>query len=233
MRTLALTVLLTLQAGAEPPPDTTRPQTAVERQRAAIERQRERQQQRAAALAEREADPNGPLERQRAAVERQRNKAGEFFALPWPDPPPMPVLTPAVAGLFDCERMAPVELNPIIERSARANALTPELVRAVMRRESGFHPCAVSRAGAMGLMQLMPATAEALGVNDPFDPEQNVQAGSRFLRQLLERYGGNLGLALGAYNAGPGRVDRSGGIPPIAETQSYVRNILTDLDTGP
>jgi soluble lytic murein transglycosylase-like protein len=218
---------------AQTPAEGQRALTAVERQRAAVERQRERQQQRAAVLADRDADPNGPMGRQRASMDRQTAKAEEFFALPWPASPPLPDQSPAIAGLFDCERMAPVELDPIVERSARDNSLTPELLRAVMRRESGFHPCAVSRAGAMGLMQLMPATAAALGVTDPFDPVENVRAGSRFLRELLERYGGNVGLALGAYNAGPGRVDRSGGIPPIAETRNYVRGILSDLGTGP
>jgi soluble lytic murein transglycosylase-like protein len=84
----------------------------------------------------------------------------------------------------------------------------------------------------MGLMQLMPATAQALGVADPFDPAQSVEAGGRYLRQLLERYGGDLRLALGAYNAGPGRVDREGGVPRIAETEEYVRRVLGDLGAG-
>lgn len=202
--------------------------SALERQRAAIERQKVKQEERAAARAEREVSPEGPLARQRASVERQQAKAGEFFALPWKEA--APVAAPSLGAAWgDCDRLTEREIGPLLARGARENALAPELLRAVVRRESGFHPCAVSRAGAMGLMQLMPGTAASLGVHDPFDPEQNVLAGSRFLRQLLERYDGDLGLALGAYNAGPGRVDRSGGIPPIPETQNYVRGILGEL----
>jgi soluble lytic murein transglycosylase-like protein len=161
-------------------------------------------------------------------VERQKSKAarqqGEgFFALPWPEPQ-----QPSAAA-FGCARLGGAELAALVERSARDHSLSPRLLRAVVRRESGFYPCAVSPAGAMGLMQLMPATAAAMGVTNPFDPAQNIAGGSRFLRQMLERYGGNLGLALGAYNAGPGRVDRIGGIPPIPETQEYVRRILGEI----
>jgi soluble lytic murein transglycosylase-like protein len=188
---------------------------SVERQRAALERQ-------SSAL----AAATGP-DRQKAVVERQRVQAarqqGEgFFALPWPE-------RPRSAAAFGCIPLRSAEMDALVERSARDYALAPGLLRAVVRRESGFHPCAVSRAGAMGLMQLMPSTAAAMGVEDPFNPAENMAGGSRFLRQMLDRYGGNLGLALGAYNAGPGRVDRTGGIPPIRETQEYVRGILEEL----
>lgn len=100
------------------------------------------------------------------------------------------------------------------------------LVEAVARVESGLNPRAVSPAGALGLMQLMPATARALGANDPFDPAQNVEAGARYLRHLLDRFGGNLRLALAAYNAGPGAVERYGGVPPYSETRTYVEKVL-------
>ncbi len=112
-----------------------------------------------------------------------------------------------------------------IVEAATAAGLSPHLVGAVVWAESAGNPQAVSRAGAQGLMQLMPATARELGVTDPFDPEQNLQAGSRYLRQMLDRFR-SLPLALAAYNAGPGRVERSGGVPPIAETRAYVRRVL-------
>jgi soluble lytic murein transglycosylase-like protein len=104
-----------------------------------------------------------------------------------------------------------------------------DLLRSVMRQESGFKPCAVSVAGAMGLMQIMPGTAEMLKLDDPFDPQKNVDAGASFLKMMLDRYQGNVTLALGAYNAGPGSVDKAGGVPPIAETMQYITNILGDL----
>lgn len=122
--------------------------------------------------------------------------------------------------------MDEARLEPLIAKASADNALTPDLLRAVIRRESAGRPCAVSRAGAMGLMQLMPGTAADLKVANPFDPQQNISAGGRFLRLMLDRYGGDLSLALGAYNAGPGRVDAAGGIPDIAETKDYVANIL-------
>jgi len=117
----------------------------------------------------------------------------------------------------------------MLQKAAIENALTPDLLRALIQRESAFQPCAVSRAGAMGLMQLMPGTASDLHVADPFDPQENISAGSRFLRLMLDRFGGDLGLALGAYNAGPARVEAAGGIPPIPETQAYVSDILSRM----
>ena len=121
---------------------------------------------------------------------------------------------------------APGQYAVLIDRAARRYELDPSLLKAVIQQESGFDAGARSSAGAMGLMQLMPGTAASLGVTNPRDPEQNVDGGSRLLRQLLDRYGGRLDLALAAYNAGPGAVDKYGGIPPYSETQEYVRNIL-------
>jgi soluble lytic murein transglycosylase len=113
----------------------------------------------------------------------------------------------------------------LIAREARIQRLSPALLKAVIAAESNFRAEAVSRAGAQGLMQLMPATAESLGVGDPFLPEENVEGGARYLRRLLDRYG-DLTRALAAYNAGPEAVDRYGGIPPYRETEAYVDRVL-------
>lgn len=116
--------------------------------------------------------------------------------------------------------------EPIIREHAERNALEPDLVRAVIQVESGFNPKALSPKGAMGLMQLMPATAVQLGVDDPWDAEQNIRGGTVYLRQLLDRYHGNEQLALAAYNAGPGAVDRAGQrVPRFRETQDYVKKV--------
>ena len=115
--------------------------------------------------------------------------------------------------------------NEIREASDR-HGVNPTLVEAVIRAESSFNPWAVSRKGARGLMQLMPQTASALGVRNSFDPRQNIDGGVRHLRYLLDRYPGNVALALAAYNAGETAVDYYRGIPPYAETQQYVRRVL-------
>jgi hypothetical protein len=123
------------------------------------------------------------------------------------------------------------DIDSAIEQAAARHNVDPNLVRAVVKVESNFNPNAVSRKGAMGLMQLMPSTARQLNVKNPFDPEQNVDAGVRHLKQLLESYGGNIKLTLAAYNAGAGAVARSSGVPRYAETQNYVRRI-TNLYYG-
>jgi soluble lytic murein transglycosylase-like protein len=117
--------------------------------------------------------------------------------------------------------------EPLIQRAARSQAVRPELVRAVIVVESAFNPRAVSRRGAVGLMQLRPATARRYGVADAFDPEQNITAGVHYLRDLLTRYGNNLELTLAAYNAGEDAVERYGHrIPPFSETEHYVPTVL-------
>jgi len=126
---------------------------------------------------------------------------------------------------------SPEEIDAAIVMAAARHNVDPNLVRAVVKVESNFNSNAVSRKGAMGLMQLMPSTARQLNVKNPFDPEQNVDAGVRHLKQLLENYGGDVKLTLAAYNAGSGAVARSAGIPRFAETQNYVRRI-TNLYYG-
>ena len=111
-------------------------------------------------------------------------------------------------------------------KESRASGVPISFLYGIARQESAFGATARSSAGALGLMQLMPATAQMLNVGDPFDSKQSIDAGTRLLRQLLTRYDGDLALALGAYNAGPGAVDRSGGVPPFPETQNYVSDIL-------
>ena len=126
---------------------------------------------------------------------------------------------------------SPEDVDAAIVMAAARHNVDPNLVRAVVKVESNFNSNAVSRKGAMGLMQLMPSTARQLNVKNPFDPEQNVDAGVRHLKQLLENYGGDVNLTLAAYNAGSGAVARSAGIPRFAETQNYVRRI-TNLYYG-
>lgn len=118
------------------------------------------------------------------------------------------------------------ELEPVIARHSRAHRLHPALIRAVIKTESDFDPLAVSRAGAVGLMQLMPQTAVRLDVRDSYNPDENIGGGTKYLRQLLDRFNGNLPLALAAYNAGEHTVERYQGLPPIPETRQYVQKVL-------
>lgn len=151
-----------------------------------------------------------------------------FFTVPWPRRQPPEAVAVAGSGPI-CDPLPPAQLSPLVRAAAMKSGLPELLLDSVIRKESAGRPCAVSSAGAMGLMQLMPATAAQLGVRDPFDPRESIDAGSRFLKDLLERFGGDLTLALGAYNAGPHRIEYYGGLPPFAETQNYVQSILARL----
>jgi soluble lytic murein transglycosylase-like protein len=120
--------------------------------------------------------------------------------------------------------------DALIQQAAQANGVDPALLKALIRQESGFDPNARSGAGAAGLTQLMPSTAAGLGVTDPTDPQQAIDGGARYLRQQLDAFGGDETKALAAYNAGPGAVQKYGGVPPYAETQQYVKNVLGYAD---
>ncbi len=178
-------------------------QAASEKQRAAIEAQKQ------------------ASKTQREVVRAQSASAGAaaiFDVLP---------------GEIICEPLEPSAVEPMIEAAAKTENVDRELVEAVVAQESGYKACAVSPKGALGLMQLMPATAAELNVEDAFDPRQNIDAGVKFLKQLIERYRGDVSLALAAYNAGPSAIDEAGGIPDIAETQDYVAAILSKLARDP
>jgi len=124
----------------------------------------------------------------------------------------------------------PVDLNEVVKTASGTYRLDPDLVNSVIRAESGFNVRAVSPKGAQGLMQLMPHTASELGVQNVFDPQANVEGGTRYLRELLERYNFDLIKALAAYNAGPERVEQYGGVPPYYETKAYVARIVRDYN---
>jgi hypothetical protein len=157
-----------------------------------------------------------------------------------PDPAPAPAsMTPGPAAVPAAPVTAPVPsaaLQPrlnipdAVSQASERYRLDPDLLNSVIRAESGFNPHAVSRKGAQGLMQLMPETASKLGVPNAFDPGANVDGGTRYLRELLERYNFDLVKALAAYNAGPKRVEQYGGVPPYYETRAYVASIVRDFN---
>ena len=169
-------------------------------------------------------DANGTL----VLSDRRLDAGARTYAVP--DAPEIRATRPVPS------RSARERYEPLIREHAARHDLRPSLVRAVIQVESGFNPRARSPKGAMGLMQLMPATARELGVLDPYDPADNIRGGTAYLRQLLDRYDGNEELALAAYNAGATAVERYGrSVPPYRETRDYVRKIgsATRLNAGP
>ena len=173
-----------------------------------------------AAMAPGVAQQRAAVKKQVAAVRRSAQDSS-FFAVPFPKPD---------AGSAECDPLPDSELEPMIASAAEKSGVDAHLVRAVIEKESAGRPCALSATGAQGLMQLMPDTADDLDVQDPFDPKQNVEAGAKLLKSLLTRYNNDASLALSAYNAGPERVDREGGVPQIPETVDYVAEILKKLN---
>jgi soluble lytic murein transglycosylase-like protein len=191
----------------------------------AFQAQTDAQRQQSGVLAMQES-----IARQRASVQKQSGAtaAGSFFVLPPPSRTEGMVAS-ASAMEPECAPLPESEARSLVGQAATREGLDAELLFNVMRQESAFRPCAVSAKGAMGLMQLMPATAEQLGVKDSFDPLENVSAGAKFLKELLARYNGDVFKAVSAYNAGPARVDASGGIPQIPETIDYLNHVLYPL----
>ena len=168
------------------------------------------------------------VQAQQASVKRQVQTVRRD--LPAAAPTSFPPLAPTPASWPPACAPVPADtLDDIVRESSEREGVANTLVRAVIAQESAAYPCAVSAKGARGLMQLMPQVGEHLGVTNAFDPQQNVAAGTKLLKQLMDRYNGDVRLALSAYNAGPARVDQAGGVPAIPETQHYVETILQHL----
>jgi soluble lytic murein transglycosylase-like protein len=161
------------------------------------------------------------MEKQRASIALQRETVRKQMemAVRWQED----------ETAADCPPTADQALSPLIESAAKQHQLDAKLIRSVIEQESAFHACAISSKGAKGLMQLMPATIDQFKVGDAFDPEQNIEAGAAYLRQLLDKYKGDLKLTLAAYNSGPATVDKAGAIPDIKETQNYVEGVMKKM----
>ena len=148
-------------------------------------------------------------------------------------PPPAAKARPAGSTVVNPHRQEALTqdgLNQVVSGAGQRNQIDPDFIRSVIKAESGFHQNAVSRKGALGLMQLMPTTASQMGITNPFDPRSNVEGGTKYLRDLLEKYNFDVNKALAAYNAGPKRVDQYHGVPPYYETQAYISRIIRDFN---
>lgn len=174
-------------------------------------------------------DFEAALRRQQESVARQLESVGKHQPAFWSSSPVAPAAEVQATPTQNCTVLPESSLQALVNREAKEHGISPALLHAVIEKESGNLPCAVSQKGAMGLMQLMPATAQMLQVTDPFDPDQNVSGGSRYLKSLIERYSGDLAKGLAAYNAGPGRVDQADQLPDIPETLQYVKQILANF----
>ena len=161
-------------------------------------------------------------------IERQFQSL-ENYALK-PDSDFQNILDSKVESKKDSAKISRDEINDLISKYSDKNGLDEDFVKAVINQESGFNPNATSKCGAMGLMQLMPSTAEGLGVKNAYDAEQNIEGGTKYLKGLMDRFNNDKSLALAAYNAGPNAVKKYGGMPPYAETQNYVKSILSKYD---
>lgn len=222
-------------------------QTSIEKQRASVRLQMTRIAEASVRQRARQA-ARASIEKQLAAAEKQRHSAERQMlaarservvytvaAATRPARPAIEPVSPVQAASWrgssdpECQRISPAEIGNYLEQVAEREQLDPELLHVVIAQESSFFPCAVSHKGAMGMMQLMPATAADLGVTNPFDAQENIDGGARYLGYLLERFGGDLRLALAAYNAGPSWVDNYRGVPPFPETMNYVSRILGRL----
>jgi soluble lytic murein transglycosylase-like protein len=171
----------------------------------------------------------GAIGNHRTGTTAKSNILGSFSSLPTESNLGNAPLDPMALGLINPGAAPATDLRALALEVAEKYNLDPKLFNALITQESGFNPKAVSHAGAQGLTQLMPKTAQSLGVTDPFDPRQNLEGGAKYLAQMLRQFNGDRSLALAAYNAGPGAVKRYGGIPPFNETQNYVKKILGNI----
>ena len=179
------------------------------------------------------ASMKASLDAQRRSLQGQLGQLPKPLSFTLPGLPSLPPF-PAPPGLLEepapaCPPLPSSALDMLVDQAAQREDLEPDLLRSMIRQESAARPCAVSPRGAMGLMQLMPATAVEFGVTNAFDPRENVDAGARFLKQLLRMYDGDVSLALGAFNAGPGKVSPESGLPAYPETLDYVQKVLSLL----
>jgi soluble lytic murein transglycosylase-like protein len=225
MKLFVTTAIIVLIVGSTAPalrsqtvPDGSLPKSSpADRIRQRMEAAAERQKKSVASMKE------APFRTKNAAGRTQLASAETFFSLP--------TLAP-VAGapaVVACDPLPPAEVDSLVHTASASTSVDPRLITAVMKEESDYRPCAVSPKGAEGLMQLLPETAAELGVVDPFGPKENVLAGAKLLRQLMDHYNGDLALVLSAYNAGSGTVDSTMSVPHFVETQNYVRDILSRL----